>query len=129
MIFIRFPHVFTEEMEMSLIDDIDTVLDVAEKEVEKKNDGRTNRRAESRDRLIDAAYRLFMRDNSRPSDQAIVKAADRSPRTFYQVFHDTEAFWTAVFEKHGNEMRDRVGVILADGNDDTLLRLIMLGRP
>lgn len=127
MIYVN-PNYF-KEREMSLIDDINDVLDVAEKEVAKASDGRSNRRTESRDRLIDSAYRLFMGQNIRPTDKAVCANAGRSIRTFYQVFHDTEAFWTAVFEKHGNEMRDRVGVILADGNDDTLLRLIMLGRP
>lgn len=113
---------------MSLIDDVNDVLDIAEQEIV-KSDGRSGRRDASRANMIDAGYRLFMANNERPTDKQIVAHAGRSARTFYQVFTTTEAYWTAVFEQHGDAMRDRLGIILADGNSDTLLRLVMLGRP
>lgn len=113
-----------------LTKEIDAMLDIAEEEVSNvvPMDGRKERRARTREELLRTGLDLFLRDAARPSDMEIVKKANRSVRSFYQIFGTTEGYWMEVFTTYEQSIKAKIAQTLEQGDGFTLLRLIFLGK-
>lgn len=84
----------------------------------------TDRRAERRLLLIDAAYTLFGGGGEAAvSVRSVCRASELNTRYFYENFADTDELLGAVYDRVRAELADRLARAMASGSEGKRLRL------
>lgn len=97
-----------------------------------KSDGRRDRRARSRERIIEATFLIVQRGNWRPTVTEIAAQAGVSVRTVFDIFGTIEGVYEELMRTRGLALRytyaDAINAVVVAVDADITVRLILMGR-